>query len=157
MSEYDIAKIIYKRGKCNCDADLLSRFPHEESDKEDETQIFKLCSISSSKENRLYVNAITRATAKRTPTIDQQNEIDSVSSLSQEYPMINPIVTPENDSRNEASDIHLTNERIRAEQRNDPQLRTIIESIKNTNTKGKRKYCRWVYCANDHSEGTNRR
>ncbi|CAF5132846.1 unnamed protein product, partial [Rotaria sp. Silwood1] len=35
LSEYHITKITYKRGRCNCDADLLSRFPYDESDIDD--------------------------------------------------------------------------------------------------------------------------
>ncbi|CAF2847659.1 unnamed protein product [Rotaria sp. Silwood2] len=36
LSEYDITTITYQRGKCNCDADLVSRFPYDEADIDDE-------------------------------------------------------------------------------------------------------------------------
>jgi RNase H-like domain found in reverse transcriptase len=29
LSDFNIVKINYKCGRCNCDADLLSRFPHD--------------------------------------------------------------------------------------------------------------------------------
>ena len=67
LSEYHIARISCKRGRCNCDADLLSRFPYDESDIDDDDHPVRSRSLLPSSNNpseSFQVNAITRSKFK---------------------------------------------------------------------------------------------
>ena len=62
-----IVGIRYKRGRCNCDADLLSRFPLDEAD--DETSNQSLCTRSfhqptNDSLDAFQLNVVTRSKSK---------------------------------------------------------------------------------------------
>ncbi|CAF1068627.1 unnamed protein product [Adineta ricciae] len=58
LSEYNIQEVRYKKGKCNCDADLLSRYPVGIADDEEVEDQAVL-------PNRKQINVLTRAAANR--------------------------------------------------------------------------------------------
>ncbi|CAF3997969.1 unnamed protein product, partial [Rotaria sp. Silwood1] len=71
LSEYDITTITYKCGKCNCDADLVSRFPYDEADIDDGEH--PMCARhytqpSANHITTLQINVITRSRAKQLST-----------------------------------------------------------------------------------------
>ncbi|CAF4361483.1 unnamed protein product [Rotaria sp. Silwood2] len=71
LSEYDITTITYKRGKCNCDADLVSRFPYDEADIDDEEHPMCVRHYTQPSANHitaLQINVITRSRAKQLST-----------------------------------------------------------------------------------------
>ncbi|CAF4537834.1 unnamed protein product, partial [Rotaria sp. Silwood2] len=86
LLEYDITTITYKRGKCNCDADLVSRFPYDEADIDDEEHPMCVRHYTQPSANHitaLQINVITRSRAKQLSTKfidrilnDQRNDID---------------------------------------------------------------------------------
>ncbi|CAF1358267.1 unnamed protein product, partial [Didymodactylos carnosus] len=70
LSEYQIMAIKYKRGKCNCDADLLSRYPEQSPDPDDEQQLLSRQYQNEENPNQelsspVIINAITRSSTKQ--------------------------------------------------------------------------------------------
>jgi hypothetical protein len=58
-SKYYISKITYKRGQCNCDADLLSRFPYDDNEHPHRVRCFTSMLAQS-----IQLNVFTRSKSK---------------------------------------------------------------------------------------------
>jgi hypothetical protein len=82
LSEYNIVQIRYKRGQCNCDADLLSRFPHEDSDSElvpPDSSSHKIITLPSTS-SPIQLNVITRSKSRQInhpPVVSSHSASDS--------------------------------------------------------------------------------
>ena len=129
LSEYNITKIRYKKGLCNCDADLLSRFPCEEPDADDENHstTFRLSSQPIEQNNSIQINAITRSMAKQL-----SNDIQSSNSNSETTRTnidSNDEINLTNTSYNSSLIIDLSLERIREEQMKDPEMKDRVQRI----------------------------
>jgi transposase InsO family protein len=126
LSEYYITKIIYKRGRCNCDADLLSRFPYDESDIDDNDHPHRIRSFTSTPTRPpelVQLNVITRSKSK---AIQQ-----SLSSTSSSSTSSSPTVPLSSDSsiNQHRSIVDIYIDRIRIEQMKDVNLSNRIKSI----------------------------
>ena len=116
LSEYDISKITYKRGQCNCDADLLSRFPYDESDIDDNDHLHRVRCFTSTltpSTQSVQINVITRSKSKAL----QQSSSTTVPS------------SPDNSVVPPRSIVNLYIDRIRNEQMQDVILSNRIKSI----------------------------
>ncbi|CAF2143978.1 unnamed protein product [Rotaria magnacalcarata] len=149
LSEYDITKITYKRGKCNCDADLVSRFPYDEADIDDTDHPLRIRHYTQPVVNyitTMQVNAITRSKAKQlstkqsipsSPTSSSSNIItrskakrNNNSSVS-EPTSASSSLTPTSTVLPSSSIIDFSMDRIRNEQMNDMDIQTRIKNINN--------------------------
>ncbi|CAF1565208.1 unnamed protein product, partial [Didymodactylos carnosus] len=68
LSEYHFDKIRYKRGRYNCNADLLSRFPFDKADTDNDAHPLRIRLYTPStidSINTLQVNAISRSTTRQ--------------------------------------------------------------------------------------------
>lgn len=90
LSEYNIQEVRYKKGQCNCDADLASRYPIGSPDKEIEED----CAVIPI---RTCINVLTRAAAARArsatshsqaPIESEQNRADQVKPSHHESPPV---------------------------------------------------------------------
>ncbi|CAF4199625.1 unnamed protein product [Rotaria magnacalcarata] len=148
LSEYDITKITYKHGKCNCDADLVSRFPYDEADIGDEEHSMCVRHYTQPSDNHiaaLQINVITRSRAKQISTkLSVPSPFTSSSSniitrsktkkvnISLEFdttPVPSSSTTPTIVSSS-SSLIDFSIDRIRNDQVNDIDIQTRIQSIK---------------------------
>ena len=147
MSEFHIAKIRYKRGRCNCDADLLSRFPHDQEDLDHEDSPFETRSFHSSRADPVspaQLNAVTRSIAKRLkearPCSDSQALESSSTSglvesntnpteLDRSFSQVNTPLRAALYSPSAAFDFSLP--RIKAEQMKDGDICHRVRSIAN--------------------------
>ena len=120
LSEYDIRKITYKRGQCNCDADLLSRFPCDDDD-DDGNVPLRGRSIKVPLIDAVQANVITRSKAKA-----MQTRFPSPASPQSSSP---PPSTDDDHSIHHRT-IDLSMDRIRIAQGNDVDLSQRISSIR---------------------------
>ena len=123
LSEYNITKINYKRGRCNCDADLLSHFPYDESDIHDDDYPLSIRSFTPTlipPITSVQVNVITRSKSKAL-----QRPASPIS------PFVSPIIPSSSDDSvvNQHPMIDFSIDRIRTEQMNDEHLSCRIKSI----------------------------
>ncbi|CAF4574062.1 unnamed protein product [Rotaria sp. Silwood1] len=121
LSEYHITKITYKRGRCNCDADLLSRFPYDESDIDDNGHPHRVRCFTStltSSTQPIQLNVITRSKSK---AIQQSS---SPTSPSATIPL-----SSDSSTIHHRSIFDLYIDRIRIEQMKDVNLSNRIKSI----------------------------
>lgn len=120
LSEYNITKIVYKRGRCNCDADLLSRFPYEDADATEETSPLCARSLHSNIHTTTQSSLLNVLTRSKTKHI-QNNLSTSINPPPQPPPSL-PSSGMEDDHIGDHPPIDLSAERIRTEQLNDPIL-----------------------------------
>ncbi|CAF4090667.1 unnamed protein product [Adineta steineri] len=96
LTEYNIMEIKYKKGKCHCDADLLSRYPiHNDrtssigsiTRKQSDGYLFPHADDMEDNESSLQptamINAITRSVARTIVNQQQDQPIASINSSSQ--------------------------------------------------------------------------
>jgi predicted aspartyl protease len=125
LSEYDIRKITYKRGQCNCDADLLSRFPSDDEHNDDDDRIMPLRNRPfntkpSSPIDLIQANVITRSKAKAMQPRPLPSPPSTSSSL--------PPATGDDPLINHRT-IDLSMDRIRIAQAEDTDLSQRISSV----------------------------
>ncbi|CAF1632544.1 unnamed protein product, partial [Didymodactylos carnosus] len=142
----------YKRGRCNCDADLLSRFPFDKADTDDDAHPLRIRSYTPSTTdpiNTLQVNAITRSTTRQLLRNRQSPASSSSTSLSTttitrsktkkntirgsrdaaDVPVSHSTMTTTSTADNPSQTIDFSMDRIRNEQMKDPHLRRRIQAI----------------------------
>jgi hypothetical protein len=149
LSEYDITTIKYKRGKCNCDADLVSRFPYDEADVDDDEHPIRVRHYTPPSVDHIatmQVNVITRSKVKQlstklpvpSSTVSSSSNIMTRSKTKKvkvspglgttPVPFSStttPILLPS------SSVIDFSIDRIRTEQMNDIDIQTRIQQINN--------------------------
>ncbi len=149
LSEYDITTIKYKRGKCNCDADLVSRFPYDEADVDDDEHPIRVRHYTPPSVDHIatmQVNVITRSKVKQlstklpvpSSTVSSSSHIMTRSKTKKvkvspglgttPVPFSStttPILLPS------SSVIDFSIDRIRTEQMNDTDIQTRIQQINN--------------------------
>ncbi|CAF3133880.1 unnamed protein product [Rotaria socialis] len=148
LSEYDITKITYKRGKCNCDADLVLRFPYDEADIGDEEHSMRVRHYTQLSDNHiaaLQINVITRSRAKQismklsVPSPFTSSPSNIITRFRTKKVNISPDfdTTPVPSSSTtptivlpSSSLIDFSIDRIRNDQMNDIYIQTIIQKIK---------------------------
>ena len=145
LSEYHLLKITYKRGRCNCDADLLSRFPYDKADVDDDAHLLRVRSYNQSAIDSIdsvHLNVITRSMKRKmqrgcdssvsnspvlSPTSSETTRNDSkdvIDGSMEDFSMQN---TPITDDCSTIIDFSM--ERIRAEQMKDPEICRRIQLI----------------------------
>jgi hypothetical protein len=146
LSEYDITTIKYKRGKCNCDADLMSRFPYDEADVDDDEhpiRIRQYTQPSASHIVTMQVNVITRSRAKHLSSklSVPSSSINSSSHIMTRSTTKNAKISPDSGTKQVSyslpttsisplsSIIDFSTERIRKAQMDDIDIQTRIGKI----------------------------
>jgi hypothetical protein len=123
LSEYNITKIMYKRGRCNCDADLLSRFPYDPSDADDLDYPCRIRSFTPTNPSiqSIQINVITRSKSKalHQPSSPTSSNPSTTSTLSSDHSDVN-----------HRSIAAFYIDRIRSEQMKDVNISRRIESIR---------------------------
>ena len=121
LADYSITGVKYKKGKCNCDADFLSRYPQSAVDDEVE----------------LSVNAVTRAMAKRhaqqlvaTPSASNLPQLDSQQSERVQHHDAPKSTIIVEQNRPDNSPLHPAT--IRAAQITDPEVQIQIHAVNRT-------------------------
>lgn len=125
LSEYNITNIRYKRGHCNCDADLLSRFPYDCSDIDSDDYPNRVRHLTPTVplSQPIQLSVITRSKSK---ALQQKSSSD-------EIPVTSPILldSSSNDiENNHRSIINFYIDRIRSEQAKDLNISRRLEAIR---------------------------
>ena len=149
LSEYDITTIKYKRGKCNCDADLISRFPYDEADVDNDEHPIRVRHYTPPSVDQvatMQVNVITRSRAKQSITklpvpssfISSSSNIMTRSKMKKVNNSSSSETTPVPFSSTTTSTdlpsspiIDFSTDRIRNEQMNDVDIQLRIQKITN--------------------------
>lgn len=124
LSEYNIQEVRYKKGKCNCDADLLSRYPIGMADDEVNEEQPKT-------PTRSCINVLTRAAAARmTSFTSEARSMPSIGlerndQVAAETEAREAAVIPTSPSKSRLPPLDTT--RIRQEQQRDETIRQYIE------------------------------
>ena len=140
LSEYNITNIRYKKGKCHCDADLLSRYPLEinpetASDstvrEQQKGYLFSQNGERDGDDNSeiqptAIINVMTRSRAK--VMAQRADETGIENHQEEELNTTRPVASSET-SRKACEPITITMRQVREEQREDP---VIQERMKNT-------------------------
>lgn len=122
LSEYNITRIQYKKGKCNCDADLLSRWPDEEPDRDDGNYVMaKRDKVQSTQ--TIQVNAITRSMAKQTSN-NTQSTNSNIEAVMKDDELNNDM-----ESTTDKLIIDISLDHIREEQMKDKEIQHRVRAI----------------------------
>jgi hypothetical protein len=122
LAEYNIQEVRYKKGKCNCDADLVSRYPIGSPDKEmDEDR--------PTAPLRTCINVITRAAAARikSSTSNPESSLTTASEATVLEPGHNNSSMLPKLASSRLSPLDLT--RIKEEQRNDGTIQEQLQQL----------------------------
>ncbi|CAF0917660.1 unnamed protein product [Rotaria sordida] len=152
LSEYDITTITYKRGRCNCDADLISRFPYDEADIDDAEHPRCVRNYTQPSANHIaamQINVITRTRAKQlSAKLPVPSSFKSSSSnimtrsktkkvnilpISETTPI--PVSSTTTTVLHSPSLIDFSIDRIRNDQMNDIDIQTRIQKINDDSRK----------------------
>jgi putative transposase len=128
LSDYNIQEVRYKKGKCNCDADLVSRYPVGVPDKE-------IKEDQPATPIRTCINVLTRAAAARiqSSTLDSQSPSNTSYKSTGLKPNDSDLVKPSHDKSStikiQLSPLDLA--RIKEEQQKDGTIQQHVQQPPN--------------------------
>jgi hypothetical protein len=140
LSEYNITEIRYKKGKCHCDADLLSRYPLTDGGRIDTEQVARgqshgyMFSSNGDMEDdesdiqpTATINVITRAKARAIAETGNGGKLDYriPTSSNDQQPALPKVSTNISSTKH----VLITMSQIKEEQEADPEMRKRKENL----------------------------